>query len=195
MRQAPAAVWLRQRPRRQTESVRNGISYRKRSATPRPSPLSMLACHQPSPRLRPQCPIVRRLSQRRGPIRHLRTKRLRVPTARAGPRPVRLARARTRVPTQASLNVVGADLAQDSAVHAITDVTGFGLLGHALEMARGAGQSATLRLADLPLLRHAEISLKLASRLVPPAGIGPAIAKPSNPPCHHQKCARPRLRP
>jgi len=55
------------------------------------------------------------------------------------------------------LNVVGADLAQDSAVHAITDVTGFGLLGHALEMARGAGQSATLRLADLPLLRHAEM--------------------------------------
>ena len=55
------------------------------------------------------------------------------------------------------LNVVGADLAQDSAVHAITDVTGFGLLGHTLEMARGAGQSATLRLADLPLLRHAEM--------------------------------------
>src|SRR5271166_2127212 len=54
------------------------------------------------------------------------------------------------------LNVVGADLAQDAAVHAITDVTGFGLLGHALEMARGAGQTANLRLAELPLLRHAE---------------------------------------
>jgi selenide, water dikinase len=54
------------------------------------------------------------------------------------------------------LNVVGADLAQNPAVHAMTDVTGFGLLGHALEMARGASHTANLRLADLPLLRHAE---------------------------------------
>src|SRR5262249_55950002 len=36
------------------------------------------------------------------------------------------------------LNRIGADLAKDSAVHAITDVTGFGLLGHALEVARGS---------------------------------------------------------
>jgi len=37
------------------------------------------------------------------------------------------------------LNVVGADLARMKEVRAMTDVTGFGLLGHALEMARGAG--------------------------------------------------------
>ena len=37
------------------------------------------------------------------------------------------------------LNVVGAELARMEAVHAMTDATGFGLLGHALEMARGAG--------------------------------------------------------
>ncbi|WZB62920.1 selenide, water dikinase SelD [Achromobacter xylosoxidans] len=40
----------------------------------------------------------------------------------------------------------------DGGVHAITDVTGFGLLGHALEMARGAGLTAHLRRAALPWL-------------------------------------------
>src|SRR5262249_32333904 len=36
------------------------------------------------------------------------------------------------------LNRIGARLGEDPAVHAMTDVTGFGLLGHALEMARGS---------------------------------------------------------
>lgn len=36
--------------------------------------------------------------------------------------------------------------------HACTDVTGFGLLGHALEMAQSSGVRLRLRLADLPLL-------------------------------------------
>jgi selenide,water dikinase len=54
------------------------------------------------------------------------------------------------------LNVVGADLAKDRQVHAMTDVTGFGLLGHALEMARGAGLTVRLRLDALPLLAQAE---------------------------------------
>ena len=54
------------------------------------------------------------------------------------------------------LNVVGAELARMSEVHAMTDVTGFGLLGHALEMARGAGVTVRLRLDDVPLLAQAE---------------------------------------
>ena len=37
------------------------------------------------------------------------------------------------------LNTIGAHLADIEGVHAATDVTGFGLLGHALEMARGSG--------------------------------------------------------
>src|ERR1700729_1430913 len=37
------------------------------------------------------------------------------------------------------LNRVGHQLAQDEAVHGVTDVTGFGLLGHGLELARGGG--------------------------------------------------------
>jgi selenide, water dikinase len=54
------------------------------------------------------------------------------------------------------LNRIGAELAQDAAVHAITDVTGFGLLGHALEMARGSNLTLNIRAADLPLLVEAE---------------------------------------
>ncbi|MGU9990577.1 selenide, water dikinase SelD [Bordetella avium] len=50
------------------------------------------------------------------------------------------------------LNRPGPDLAALPGVHAITDVTGFGLLGHTLEMARGAGLTARLRMADLPWL-------------------------------------------
>lgn len=54
------------------------------------------------------------------------------------------------------LNSVGADLAKDQAVHAITDVTGFGLLGHALEVARGSNVAITIRFGDLPFLTKAE---------------------------------------
>ena len=54
------------------------------------------------------------------------------------------------------LNAVGAELAKSEGVHAMTDVTGFGLLGHALEMARGAGVTVRLRLDDVPLLAQAE---------------------------------------
>jgi selenide,water dikinase len=42
------------------------------------------------------------------------------------------------------LNAVGAKLAGREGVHAVTDVTGFGLLGHTLEMCRGAGLTAEI---------------------------------------------------
>jgi selenide,water dikinase len=54
------------------------------------------------------------------------------------------------------LNRVGATLAGDGDVHAITDVTGFGLLGHALEMARGSGAGIVIDRAALPLLSQAQ---------------------------------------
>jgi selenide, water dikinase len=54
------------------------------------------------------------------------------------------------------LNRVGYDLAQQPAVHAITDVTGFGLLGHALELARGSKVRLTIEMNRLPYLQHAE---------------------------------------
>jgi selenide,water dikinase len=53
------------------------------------------------------------------------------------------------------LNRIGAELAQDADVHAMTDVTGFGVLGHALEMARGSELTIELSAADIPLLSGA----------------------------------------
>jgi selenide,water dikinase len=40
-------------------------------------------------------------------------------------------------------------------VHAITDVTGFGLLGHTLELARGSNLTVTLKAGDVPLFTQA----------------------------------------
>ena len=59
------------------------------------------------------------------------------------------------IATTTLLNSVGAELAKDADVHAITDVTGFGLLGHALEMARNSKVTLVLRAGDLPLLSQA----------------------------------------
>ncbi len=54
-----------------------------------------------------------------------------------------------------TLNRAGARLADIDGVHAVTDVTGFGLAGHLLEMCRGSKLAATLRFADLPLIDEA----------------------------------------
>lgn len=54
------------------------------------------------------------------------------------------------------LNAVGADLAERTEVHALTDVTGFGLLGHALEMAKGSGVAIEIDGSALPLLDGVE---------------------------------------
>jgi selenide,water dikinase len=53
------------------------------------------------------------------------------------------------------LNTLGAKLAGRRGVHAVTDVTGFGLLGHALEMARGSGLTVELT-GEPPLLAGVE---------------------------------------
>jgi selenide,water dikinase len=50
------------------------------------------------------------------------------------------------------LNTPGPDLAAMPGVHALTDVTGFGLAGHALEMARGAKCEVQIDWASVPLL-------------------------------------------
>lgn len=59
------------------------------------------------------------------------------------------------IATTTLLNKIGAELARDESVHAITDVTGFGLLGHALEMARGAGLRLVIDAGGVPLLTQA----------------------------------------
>jgi len=53
------------------------------------------------------------------------------------------------------LNRVGAVLAEDGDVHGITDVTGFGLLGHGLEMARGSGVILDITYDRIPFLSQA----------------------------------------
>ncbi len=50
------------------------------------------------------------------------------------------------------LNKPGQALSNMSGVHAMTDVTGFGLLGHLLEVCRGAKVSAQLHMSQIPLL-------------------------------------------
>jgi selenide,water dikinase len=59
------------------------------------------------------------------------------------------------VDTTTRLNTPGPELASIDGVHAMTDVTGFGLAGHALEIARGAGVTARLEWAKLPLVEGA----------------------------------------
>lgn len=59
------------------------------------------------------------------------------------------------IATTTKLNKPGAALATLPGVHALTDVTGFGLLGHLLELARGAKLGARLDLAAIPLLPQA----------------------------------------
>jgi len=59
------------------------------------------------------------------------------------------------IATTTLLNRIGGELAPDQDVHAITDVTGFGLLGHALEMARSSKLALTIRGSEIPLLTQA----------------------------------------
>jgi selenide,water dikinase len=66
------------------------------------------------------------------------------------------------VSTATLLNTPGIALGEMEDVHAMTDVTGFGLLGHLLEVCRGSGLSARLRFDDIPILA--------AARHLAPAG-------------------------
>lgn len=59
---------------------------------------------------------------------------------------------RAMIDSTTLLNRPGATLGKLEGVHAITDVTGFGLLGHALEIARASGLTLKVRAADLPWL-------------------------------------------
>jgi selenide, water dikinase len=56
------------------------------------------------------------------------------------------------IATTTQLNTPGPDLAALPGVHALTDITGFGLAGHALELARGAHSDVQLDWGSVPLL-------------------------------------------
>lgn len=57
------------------------------------------------------------------------------------------------------LNKIGANIALLAGVHAMTDVTGFGLAGHLLEMCQGSKVTATINTHALPLLPKVEYYL------------------------------------
>ncbi len=60
------------------------------------------------------------------------------------------------IATTTQLNTPGPELAALQGVHALTDVTGFGLAGHALELARGAQCDVHIEWARVPLLNGVE---------------------------------------
>jgi selenide,water dikinase len=69
--------------------------------------------------------------------------------------------------TMATLNKVAAEVLKEFHPHAVTDVTGFGLLGHGSEMARGSNVSFEFSLNQVPVLEGA---LELAKNGVVPGG-------------------------
>jgi selenide,water dikinase len=66
-----------------------------------------------------------------------------------------------------ALNTVGEALGKIAGVHAMTDITGFGLMGHLLEMAEGSGLGATVHYDQVPIIAAAKDYL--AQRIVPDA--------------------------
>lgn len=67
----------------------------------------------------------------------------------------------------AELNRTAAELMVKFDVHAATDITGFGMLGHALEVAEASGVSMTLFASQLPIIPEAK---RLAGEGVIPGG-------------------------
>lgn len=65
------------------------------------------------------------------------------------------------VKSMSGLNKVGSVLGEVGGVHAVTDVTGFGLFGHAIEMARGSGLSIEIDMKSLPELPGLDHYLQL----------------------------------
>lgn len=59
------------------------------------------------------------------------------------------------VKSMAALNARAAEVMLEFEVHATTDITGFGLAGHALRMAQGSGVTIVFEESDLPLLAGA----------------------------------------
>lgn len=56
------------------------------------------------------------------------------------------------IASMVQLNAAGRDAMVEVGVHAATDITGFGLAGHAFELAEGSGVTIVIELAGLPLL-------------------------------------------
>jgi selenide,water dikinase len=66
-----------------------------------------------------------------------------------------------------TINKVGEALGKISGVHAMTDVTGFGLAGHLTEMMQGSGLTAKLSYSKIPLIP--EVRTYIAQKAIPGA--------------------------
>lgn len=77
------------------------------------------------------------------------------------------------IETTTKLNKVGSALAAIDGVHALTDVTGFGLLGHLLEICRGSGLAAEVKFDQVPVLSEA---LPLVQQGIGPGAIDRNLA-------------------
>ena len=73
------------------------------------------------------------------------------------------------IESMAKLNKYARDAAIKTRVHACTDITGFGFLGHASEMAKASGCTLTFKYKDIPLLENVS---QLAMKGVIPGGAG-----------------------
>jgi selenide,water dikinase len=67
---------------------------------------------------------------------------------------------RAMVASMATTNRRAAEACETVEVHALTDVTGYGLLGHALEMAEASGVALEIHAASLPLLPGARAAVE-----------------------------------
>jgi selenide,water dikinase len=74
----------------------------------------------------------------------------------------------TAIASMSRLNRRAAELAEASALHSATDITGYGLLGHAAELARNSGVGLRIALGQVPLLPGA---LDYAGQGIFPGGL------------------------
>ena len=63
--------------------------------------------------------------------------------------------------------MVGGQLGEMDSVHAITDITGFGLLGHLIEMCEGSDVSANIAFDQVPVLPNGMLDEYLAQFVMP----------------------------
>ncbi|QDX81014.1 selenide, water dikinase SelD [Denitratisoma sp. DHT3] len=82
------------------------------------------------------------------------------------------------------LNTPGAALAAMEQVHAVTDVTGFGLAGHLLEICRGSGLAAEVAFERLPLIdeavSHVQAGIATGASTRNWAGYGEQVSLPAH---------------
>jgi selenide,water dikinase len=79
------------------------------------------------------------------------------------------------------LNDLGDNTLHEAGAHAVTDITGFGLAGHAFEMAEGSGTTIVIELSRLPLFPGAEAIARkpylTRASATNAAYVAPALAK------------------